>query len=141
MQRSRFLRCRADRRGHAGILGRDGGQGTKPLYLGFHRAGRQDQRLIEGGVLAVFDGAQGGIKGPCGGEHRQCDRGKKGAPPGHAAFSANNVATIWSAIGSAEVAAGEGALQTCRLWRVWTNRKSSIMRPSRPTAWARMPAL
>ena len=40
---------------------------------------------------------------------------------------------------SAEVAAGEGAFRTCRVRAVSENAKSSSSRPSRPTAWARMP--
>src|SRR3990167_4345922 len=47
-------------------------------------------------------------------------------------------ATIWAPIGSAEVAAGEGALHTCRLRRLWRNRKSSISWPASDTAWAQV---
>ena len=50
------------------------------------------------------------------------------------------LAAIISPIGIADVAAGDGALQTCSVRGVSANRKSWTSVPSRSTAWARMPA-
>src|ERR1700683_1340742 len=49
--------------------------------------------------------------------------------------------TIFLAISSEAVAAGEGALQTCKEFLPSTNRKSSTMLPSRGRACARTPLL
>lgn len=61
----------------------------------------------------------------------------------HASMAApgrsNTCWVMWSAIGMAEVAVGEGALQTCSIRGVCRKWKSSTMLPSARTAWARMP--
>ena len=55
----------------------------------------------------------------------------------------SSVCSAWStmrwAIASDAVAAGLGALRTCRLVGVEASVKSSTMAPSAPTAWARTP--
>ncbi|MNL58043.1 hypothetical protein D3C87_1816490 [compost metagenome] len=56
------------------------------------------------------------------------------------ASCSRTLSTICAPIGMAEVAAGDGALQTLTLRGVLTNRKSSISLPSSDTAWARTPA-
>lgn len=51
-----------------------------------------------------------------------------------------HLSAISRPIGIDDVAAGDGALQTCSMRPVFRNRKSCSRRPSRITAWARMPA-
>lgn len=51
-----------------------------------------------------------------------------------------HLSAISRPIGIDDVAAGDGALQTCSMRPVFRNRKSCSRRPSRITAWALMPA-
>ncbi len=69
------------------------------------------------------------------------DGGRQGAQWGVVAHCFSRILSQrCSPIGMAEVAAGDGALQTCRLRGVSANRKSCTRVPSCITAWARMPA-
>src|SRR2546425_392255 len=58
----------------------------------------------------------------------------------HERLTASTRSAITSAIARHAVAAGEGALRTCRIPSSSEKTKSSISRPSPDTAWARTPA-
>jgi len=116
----------------AGILRRNRGKGAKARHFSFHRAGCQDKELILLGIQRRGAGPRGEMIDQHGGVKREGDRCKQGTRAGHGVPSRRSA--IWAAMGIAEVAAGEGALQTCRLWAVSTNKKSSMILPSGATA-------